>query len=272
MEQKETEGEGVDPPTKMESTTVDATEEKEEAEHITPRINMNKKRKLLPADSFARSNVIEHQRLISGYDNNYNNKYGDANNMRRVDSHMVSPYEQKRQKYKVLQRRRRYVVQELNLPKKINYWSVEDVADWIGYVGFSNYQETMFDNNINGEVLVSLTKDDLRDMSIRAIGDRILILNAIETLKRSSHISTTNAKKSNVDGDNGNAKQNMQYLEYLKEQKARENQGKMYVYQQQQEIPLSRHNVPDLNFTKVIDHRGNNDVTSDSARSSASSA
>jgi hypothetical protein len=126
----------------------------------------------------------------------------------------------------------------------------------------------MFDNNINGEVLVSLTKDDLRDMSIRAIGDRILILNAIETLKRSSHISTTNAKKSNVDGDNGNAKQNMQYLEYLKEQKV----GKMYVYQQQQEIPLSRHNVPDLNFRKVIDHRGNNDVTSDSARSSASSA
>jgi hypothetical protein len=117
MEQKETEGEGVDLPTKMVSTTVDATEEKE-AENITPRINMNKKRKLLPADSCARSNVIEHQRLVSGYDNNYNNKYGDANNMRRVDSHMVSPYEQKRQKYKVLQRRRRYVVQELNLPKK----------------------------------------------------------------------------------------------------------------------------------------------------------
>ena len=41
----------------------------------------------------------------------------------------------------------------------------------------------MFENNINGEVLGSLTKDDLRDMNIRAIDDRILILNAIEALK-----------------------------------------------------------------------------------------
>ena len=80
---------------------------------------------------------------------------------------------------------------------------------------------------------------------------------------------------------------NAQYLQYLKEKENRENQRKLYVHQQQEqmrqqhlqlqqgEIPLSRNNVPDLNFNKITDQYGNKNnggVTSDSARSSASSA
>ena len=294
MEEKEREKEEVGPPVVADEsikkeTSIDVVEEEEE--NTVPKNNINKKRKLLPADSLVENNIKKHQLQFSNYgdesigsknNNNYGMQHGKLYQIQPQP--IISQLEQKRQKYKILQQRRRYVIQELNLPKKINYWSIEDVADWIGYIGFSNYQETMFENNINGEVLGSLTKDDLRDMNIRAIGDRILILNAIETLKRSHN--TTNVGKCNKN-DNDNPRKNAQYLQYLKRKGTGEDQGKLYVYQQEEEIqrqqqqylqlqqgdsPLPRHNVPDLNFSKVTDHRNNNGATLDSARSSVSSA
>ncbi len=308
MEEEERENEDVDPPIiKNESITTDTNSVKnetiinvvEEEEQKLPtnnnnNNNLNKKRKLLPADSLVEHNINKHQRQLSDYHNDNNKKknnynYGYPNNMHQIQQQqpiISQKYEKKRQKYKVLQHRRRYVIQELNLPKNLNYWSIEDVADWIGYIGFPNYQEIMFENNINGEVLGSLTKADLGDMNIRAIGDRILILNGIEALKRSNNI--TNIINNKIDNDdNVNNRKNAQYLQYLKEKENRENQRKLYVHQQQEqmrqqhlqlqqgEIPLSRNNVPDLNFNKITDQYGNNNnggVTSDSARSSASSA
>ena len=308
MEEEERENEDVDPPIiKNESITTDTNSVKnetiinvvEEEEQKLPtnnnNNNLNKKRKLLPADSLVEHNINKHQRQLSDYHNdnskkknNYN--YGYPNNMHQIQQQqpiISHKYEKKRQKYKVLQHRRRYVIQELNLPENLNYWSIEDVADWIGYIGFPNYQEIMFENNINGEVLGSLTKADLGDMNIRAIGDRILILNGIEALKRSNNIANIINNKIDND-DNVNNRKNAQYLQYLKEKENREkNQRKLYVHQQQEqmrqqhlqlqqgEIPLSRNNVPDLNFNKITDQYGNNNnggVTSDSARSSASSA
>ena len=308
MEEEERENEDVDPPIiKNESITTDTNSVKnetiinvvEEEEQKLPtnnnNNNLNKKRKLLPADSLVEHNINKHQRQLSDYHNDNNKKknnykYGYPNNMHQIQQQqpiITQKYEIKRQKYKVLQHRRRYVIQELNLPKNLNYWSIEDVADWIGYIGFPNYQEIMFENNINGEVLGSLTKADLGDMNIRAIGDRILILNGIEALKRSNNI--TNIINNKIDNDdNVNNRKNAQYLQYLKEKENREkNQRKLYVHQQQEqmrqqhlqlqqgEIPLFRNNVPDLNFNKITDQYGNNNnggVTSDSARSSASSA
>ena len=308
MEEEERENEDVDPPIiKNESITTDTNSVKnetiinvvEEEEQKLPTNNNNnnlsKKRKLLPADSLVEHNINKHQRQLSDYHNDNNKKknnynYGYPNNMHQIQQQqpiISHKYEKKRQKYKVLQHRRRYVIQELNLPKNLNYWSIEDVADWIGYIGFPNYQEIMFENNINGEVLGSLTKADLGDMNIRAIGDRILILNGIEALKRSNNI--TNIINNKIDNDdNVNNRKNAQYLQYLKEKENREkNQRKLYVHQQQEqmrqqhlqlqqgEIPLARNNVPDLNFNKITDQYGNNNnggVTSDSARSSASSA
>ena len=308
MEEEERENEDVDPPIiKNESITTDTNSVKnetiinvvEEEEQKLPtnnnNNNLNKKRKLLPADSLVEHNINKHQRQLSDYHNDNNKKknnynYGYPNNMHQIQQQqpiISQKYEKKRQKYKVLQHRRRYVIQELNLPKNLNYWSIEDVADWIGYIGFPNYQEIMFENNINGEVLGSLTKADLGDMNIRAIGDRILILNGIEALKRSNNITNINYNKIDND-DNVNNRKNAQYLQYLKEKENREkNQRKLYVHQQQEqmrqqhlqlqqgEIPLFRNNVPDLNFSKITDQYGNNNnggVTSDSARSSASSA
>ena len=308
MEEEERENEDVDPPIiKNESITTDTNSVKnetiinvvEEEEQKLPTNNNNnnlsKKRKLLPADSLVEHNINKHQRQLSDYHNDNNKKknnynYGYPNNMHQIQQQqpiISQKYEKKRQKYKVLQHRRRYVIQELNLPENLNYWSIEDVADWIGYIGFPNYQEIMFENNINGEVLGSLTKADLGDMNIRAIGDRILILNGIEALKRSNNIANIINNKIDND-DNVNNRKNAQYLQYLKEKENREkNQRKLYVHQQQEqmrqqhlqlqqgEIPLSRNNVPDLNFNKITDQYGNNNnggVTSDSARSSASSA
>ena len=237
-----------------------------------------KKRKLLPADIEDNAGKKVRAELVvtrRSSDPSLEQKYADES-----FGMVVSLHDQKRQKYKVMQHRRRYVLEELNLPRSIDYWTVEDVADWTGYIGFPNYKETFFKNNINGEVLNSLTKEDLKDMNIRAIGDRILILNARDALKRNHSISDV--------GENQE-----QYQQYLLDRQLRqrerlgsrvrhahqrnfqrENERQVKsaysISGQTQERSRSHYEIPSL---KVADaHKTAADIGADSARSSTSSA
>ena len=119
-----------------------------------------KKRKLLPADIEDNAGKKVRAELVvtrRSSDPSLEQKHADES-----FGMVVTMHDRKRQKYKVMQHRRRYVLEELNLPRSIDYWTVEDVADWTGYIGFPNYKETFFKNNINGEVLNSLTKERLK--------------------------------------------------------------------------------------------------------------
>ena len=73
-----------------------------------------------------------------------------------------------------------YAVKELSLPENIVWWTCEDVSDWLKFVGFPQYCGSFLENDINGEALLLLEKDDFALLQVHSVGDRILILNAIK--------------------------------------------------------------------------------------------
>ena len=87
---------------------------------------------------------------------------------------------EKRDRYLVKEHRRMYAVKELSLPENIVWWTCEDVSDWLKFVGFPQYCGSFLENDINGEALLLLEKDDFALLQVHSVGDRILILNAIK--------------------------------------------------------------------------------------------
>jgi hypothetical protein len=74
-------------------------------------------------------------------------------------------------------------------PKKtsISSWSVDTVCQWIRRLG-SVYEEKKYDSmfrkfNIDGEALLKIEKNDLKEMGINLMGDRINLMTEIKKLK-----------------------------------------------------------------------------------------
>ena len=57
-----------------------------------------------------------------------------------------------------------------------------DVGVWLRSVGLGQYDEKFRDNKIDRDVLSRLTADDLKDIGVSAVGDRVRLLDAIRTL------------------------------------------------------------------------------------------
>ena len=57
-----------------------------------------------------------------------------------------------------------------------------DVGEWLRGLGPDQYEEKFRDNKIDADVLLRLTADDLKDIGIRAVGDRRRLLDAISAL------------------------------------------------------------------------------------------
>ncbi|KAJ2364361.1 U3 small nucleolar RNA-associated protein, partial [Coemansia sp. RSA 2610] len=57
--------------------------------------------------------------------------------------------------------------------------------------GFPGYEETLKENSIDGEVLVNLDHESLKDLGIRALGKRLLVLKSIYFLKLQHDIPIT---------------------------------------------------------------------------------
>lgn len=63
-------------------------------------------------------------------------------------------------------------------------WSVQKVADWLGICGLAEYSETFITEQIDGQSLLELTNDHLKnDLHIPKLGHRLTILRAINELK-----------------------------------------------------------------------------------------
>jgi SAM domain (Sterile alpha motif) len=58
-----------------------------------------------------------------------------------------------------------------------------DVADWLRALGFERYEAAFRENDVDAELLPSLTADDLRDLGIVSVGHRRRILEAIAALR-----------------------------------------------------------------------------------------
>lgn len=63
-------------------------------------------------------------------------------------------------------------------------WSVGETMEWLGQQGLARYATIFVENNIDGEVLLQLSNDDLRDeLKIQSFGDRKKLEILIQQLK-----------------------------------------------------------------------------------------
>jgi hypothetical protein len=57
-----------------------------------------------------------------------------------------------------------------------------DVGSWLRSLGLGQYEANFRDNKIDADVLPQLTADDLKDIGVSALGDRLRLLAAIAAL------------------------------------------------------------------------------------------
>ena len=57
-----------------------------------------------------------------------------------------------------------------------------DIAAWLSSIGLSEYEAAFRDNDVDAELLPSLTADDLRDLGVASVGHRRRLLAAIASL------------------------------------------------------------------------------------------
>jgi hypothetical protein len=57
-----------------------------------------------------------------------------------------------------------------------------DVAGWLRGLGLGQYETSFRDHKINADLLPRLTNDDLKDIGVSALGDRLQLLDAIAAL------------------------------------------------------------------------------------------
>ena len=59
-----------------------------------------------------------------------------------------------------------------------------DVGGWLRGLGLGQYETNFRDNKINADLLPRLTNDDLKDIGVSALGDRLQLLDALAALVR----------------------------------------------------------------------------------------
>ena len=57
-----------------------------------------------------------------------------------------------------------------------------EVGGWLRGLGLGQYETNFRDNKINADLLPRLTNDDLKDIGVSALGDRLQLLDAIAAL------------------------------------------------------------------------------------------
>ncbi|KAJ1648377.1 hypothetical protein LPJ64_000326 [Coemansia asiatica] len=70
-------------------------------------------------------------------------------------------------------------------------WDVSRVIRWFNQNGFPGYEGTLKEHSIDGEVLINLDHESLKDLGIRALGKRLLVLKSIYFLKLQHDIPIT---------------------------------------------------------------------------------
>lgn len=63
-------------------------------------------------------------------------------------------------------------------------WNSQQLADYVSSKGLGDYSEMMMENNITGQVAHRLTDSDLTEMGITKVGDRLKMMQALESLKK----------------------------------------------------------------------------------------
>lgn len=65
------------------------------------------------------------------------------------------------------------------VPQMTSSWSEQEVALWLQEQGFGEFEDAFVSNNIDGRAIVNLSKEDLEDLGVKAIGKRLALVAAI---------------------------------------------------------------------------------------------
>ncbi len=83
-----------------------------------------------------------------------------------------------------------------------------EVADWLRTLGLDQYAPRFCDNHVTGDLLPSLTADDLKDLGVNSVGHRRRLLDAIALLRaRPSADSPANTERLHRETDPGERRQ-----------------------------------------------------------------
>ena len=66
--------------------------------------------------------------------------------------------------------------------RPVESWSTKDVSAWLTELGLEQYVDSFLDNEISGDHLSEMTKDDLRELGVARLGHRLTIVNALTKL------------------------------------------------------------------------------------------
>ena len=74
-------------------------------------------------------------------------------------------------------------------PESVKNWDEEQVCDYLRSVKCGEYERLFRKNHINGENLLELDKDVLKEMGIEKVGDRVRLFLGIKKLRTRAHAS-----------------------------------------------------------------------------------
>ncbi|KAJ2077606.1 ATP binding [Coemansia sp. RSA 988] len=68
--------------------------------------------------------------------------------------------------------------------QQVQQWNEERVCQWVREQGFGKYEEIFRENQVNGEALVELNYNLLKELSVRTVGERVRLNLAIRRLRQ----------------------------------------------------------------------------------------
>ena len=67
-------------------------------------------------------------------------------------------------------------------PKKISQWTVCDTVKWLNIISFGEHSSKFEKHKITGNILCDLTREDLADIGVNTVGDRLRFLQEVRKL------------------------------------------------------------------------------------------
>ncbi|KAJ7369765.1 hypothetical protein OS493_036551 [Desmophyllum pertusum] len=77
-------------------------------------------------------------------------------------------------------------IESVDAEDDVNEWTVEDVQKWLNVKGFKEECELFRAENICGKALRAIERADLKEMGVKTMGRRILLIEEIQALLGSS--------------------------------------------------------------------------------------
>eukprot|EP01091_Cochliopodium_minus_P008884 TRINITY_DN2088_c0_g3_i1.p1 TRINITY_DN2088_c0_g3~~TRINITY_DN2088_c0_g3_i1.p1 ORF type:complete len:472 (-),score=137.84 TRINITY_DN2088_c0_g3_i1:473-1888(-) len=118
-------------------------------------------------------------------------------------------------------------------------WTIEDVGNWLKYIGFPEYVTLFQENQIAGDVLFSLDIVDLKSMGVTVLGHRKKMMQEITTLVPDNK-NKNNSEKDTDDSDSKESKES-------KDTSSKESSSKESITSNS-----SSKNINDPNYLKVL--------------------